>query len=299
MRDFLQRRQNVVEVDAATLNAKMLVLVNLFGEKWLSAKADHPLQRLWNRTDVLATNELLNFSHAVELLQRESPGWLRSKVKTIKAGSAGGSAGALFEIIALGLFSRQKCEVVPAPGVTPGFDGTLKLPDGAQVLLSIKNHGMSAREREFIEEAKSLDAEIQKIAEASSLRDIDLTVLAMEHLDKRDFEKLKDDISLCLAELKAGGTGYALDRPYQIIIKNLGDQYGPLSRFRSSSICRVISPVAKNEQVNFEDAIRKGCNNLYYQTKNVQGNEICRAILFRLSNSASATLCCDWAAWYF
>jgi hypothetical protein len=59
-----------------------------------------------------------------------------------------------------------------------------------------------------------------------------------------------------------------------------------------------MSPMAKNEQVNFEDAIRKGCENLYAHTKEETG-DACRMIILRLSNAASIACCKDWATWYF
>ncbi|HEX4196310.1 MAG TPA: hypothetical protein VHZ26_02620 [Caulobacteraceae bacterium] len=59
-----------------------------------------------------------------------------------------------------------------------------------------------------------------------------------------------------------------------------------------------MSPPHPNEQANFNDAIRKGCENLHKQTKSETG-DICRMIMLRLSNAASIARCKEWAAWYF
>jgi len=75
-------------------------------------------------------------------------------------------------------------------------------------------------------------------------------------------------------------------------------QYGPLSAFGMSSSCRIMSPIARNEQANFEEAIRKGCENLFKQTKGESG-AVCRMIILRLSNTASIARCREWATWYF
>ncbi|HEX4196311.1 MAG TPA: hypothetical protein VHZ26_02625 [Caulobacteraceae bacterium] len=136
--DYLAGRQNVVGVPKEELNGKLAALAEVFDLDWLSANGSHPLQTLWKRVDVLATNELLNFGDAVERLRGESADWLRGQVDKVKTGDAGESAGALFEILGLNLFSRDACQVIPAPRAKPGFDGTLVLPDESRILVSIK-----------------------------------------------------------------------------------------------------------------------------------------------------------------
>jgi hypothetical protein len=113
-----------------------------------------------------------------------------------------------------------------------------------------------------------------------------------------DFASLEADIANCLSEIKAGATGHDLERPYVIQLKGMAAQYGPLSAFAKSSGCRVMSPVARNEQTNFEDAIRKGCENLAKHTQAHTG-DVCRMIILRLSNAASMLRCERWANWYF
>jgi hypothetical protein len=298
MTDYLAGRQNVVQRDRAKLNAKLTALVELFDEAWLKQDGGHPLQRLWARKDALATNELLNFGDAVERLHLESPAWLKGKVRSIKTGDEGGSAGAVFEIVALNLFSRDDCQVIPAPDAMPGFDGTVVLKDGARILISVKNHGISTREREFLAEARAFDVEFQALLAMQSLSGLEVDIVASKHLNVGDFRSLKADIATCLAQLRAGNNGGILDRPYTIFVKDMADQYGPLSNFGMSSSCRIISPMAKNEQVNFEDAIRKGCANLQVHTKQESG-DACRMIILRLSNAASIARCKEWVTWHF
>jgi hypothetical protein len=297
-KDYLADRQNAVQADPEELNAMLATLVEVLGGDWLSADGGHPLQMLWGRRDALATSELLNFGDAVQRLHQESPGWLKGQVRLVKTGEAGQSAGALFEIIALSLFSRNSCRVIPASEGMPGFDGTVVLKDGARILISVKNHGMSTREREFLGNARAFDTEFQAQLATQSLRDVELNILATRSLNAGDFRSLEADIANCLREIKAGGTGRTLERPYFITLKGMVAQYGPLSAFATSSGCRIMSPLAKNEQSNFEDAIRKGCANLYAYTKEEAG-DVCRMIILRLSNAASMGRCKDWANWYF
>jgi hypothetical protein len=238
--DYLSKRPNVVQAPTTELNAKLAALAIAFDEAWLNADSAHPLQSLWRRQDALATNELLNFGDAVERLQQEAPAWLKGQVHNIKTGDAGQSVGAIFEILALNLFSRQYCRVIPAPDSMPGFDGTLLLNDGSRVLVSIKNHGLSSREQEFLAQAGAFDEEFKTQLGAHGFRDLEVNILAPKHLDAAAFQSMKTDIADCLADVKADRLGGELDRPYTISLKGMAAQYGPLSVFGMSSICRIM-----------------------------------------------------------
>lgn len=295
--NYLAQRQNVVKGEFEELNAKLAALALAFDQAWLTADDGHPLQALWARRDALATNELLNFGDAVQRLHAESRDWLAGQVHTIKTGDTGQSAGATFEILALNLFSRDFCRVEPAPHARPGFDGTLVLNDGSRILLSVKNHGLSSPEQVFQTRSKALDRAFQAQLARHGLNGVEVNVLAKQHLDEVAFKTLTDDIDTCLAKAKAGQQGIELDWPYSIVLKGMRDQYGPLSTGGLTSTCRVISPMAPNEQRNFDDAIRKGWENLLKHTKNE--TDVCRMVILRLSNSASIARCRAWAEWYF
>lgn len=293
--DYLTGRQNVVGAPKEELSGKLAALAEVFDLDWLAADGSHPLQTLWKRVDVLATNELLNFGDAVERLRDESADWLRGQADKVKTGDAGESAGAIFEILGLNLFSRDACRVIPAPKAMPGFDGTLVLPDGSRILVSIKNHGLSSRERSFLRDAKALDDEVQVDLRAHSLNGIELNVIAQRHLDDATFKTLTRHVMSCIAEMREPNPGRVTDWPYTITVRSLEPQFGPLSGAELSSGCRVMSPPHANEQANFNDAIRKGCENLHKQTKS-ETSGICRMIMLRLSNAASIARCKEWAA---
>jgi hypothetical protein len=298
MKDYLQHRQNVTQAGSAELNAKLHALTTVFGEDWLDAAGPHPLQLLWSRQDALATNELLNFGDAVERLHSVSPQWLKAQVELIKGGDSGQSAGAIFEIVGLNLFCRDTYRVIPAPAGKPGFDGTVLLKDGAAILVSLKNHGISSPERQFLASAREFDSEFQTQLKKSGLGNVEVNVTGFRYLEKADFRSLKGDMARCLLELRGGATGGVLERPYQLTFRDLSAQYGRLSTHDVSSCCRILAPMARNEQANFQDAIRKACDNLYVHTRGVTG-DFCRMIILRLSNSASLSRCKESATWYF
>ncbi len=105
------------------------------------------------------------------------------------------------------------------------------------------------------------------------------------------------DISVCLDQAKTGVKTREPLGPYGIILKNISGEFGELSSFMQSSVCKIFSPPAENEQTNFHEAIRKGVENLYSNTKGEAGN-VCRMIILRISNSASIISCAEWTRWY-
>jgi hypothetical protein len=95
------------------------------------------------------------------------------------------------------------------------------LNDDSRILVSIKNHGISSREQDFLAEAKAFDEEFKAQLGTQGLRDIEVTILAAKYLDAATFRGLKTDIANCLADVKAGRLGGELDRPYTIFLKGM------------------------------------------------------------------------------
>lgn len=76
MIDFLKDRQNVIDdISEKEINLWIEKMLNyLGGDIWLkkSRNVDHPIVKLWNRRDFMATNELVNFANAVNITFAQS-----------------------------------------------------------------------------------------------------------------------------------------------------------------------------------------------------------------------------------
>jgi hypothetical protein len=155
MIDHLANRQTAgLNAAPEELNAKFEALARHFGIDWLTAQGDNPLQKLWKRRDALATNELLNFGDAIENFEKVDPTWLTEKVEDVKTGDEGNRAGAIFELLGLNFYLFTGNTVLPSKGSNPGYDGVVQLTNHSSLLVSIKNHGMTAYERFFQKNAK-------------------------------------------------------------------------------------------------------------------------------------------------
>lgn len=261
--------------------------------------AGSPVQRLWQRVDELATNELLNFGDAVERWAARDQTWLAGQVKAIKGSDRGNADGAIFEILGLNLFKGTVRRVLPAPTSKPGFDGTLELADGSRVLVSLKNHGLSSYERGFLASAWRFDQSVQPMVANHRPDGAQVRVLFDALPDAAAWTAAKDETAKVLAR---GGSGIELGptgQPSRIAVHPIEQQFRPLSHSQPSSVCQVFAPQHRNEQDKFLDDIRKGCANLLRHTAHETSPDVCRMIVLRLSATASIGKCVEWANWYF
>ena len=106
MLDYLKNRFNPIrDVDLKLLNEMLCAVDNQFGEKWLKSGNANPVQLLWCREDPLATNELFLLGDAILRGQAVDQKWVQEQVKIIKSGDSNNRQGALFELLALSMFT--------------------------------------------------------------------------------------------------------------------------------------------------------------------------------------------------
>jgi hypothetical protein len=298
--NYLASRRCAVDGPSSELNAKLAALDAAFGSDWLKATPpSSPVQRLWQRQDELATNELLNFGDAVERWLAEAPDWLAGQVKAVKGKDQGNAAGAIFEILGLNLFDRDRCRVVPAPASKPGFDGTLELTDGSRVLVSAKNHGLSSYEKGFLAAARRFDEAFRKAALTLRPAGVQVRVLFDALPDTSAWLAVRQEVEKMLASSGQSPQLGPAGGPWSIVLMDIDASNQPLSTSQTSTICQVFAPQHKNEQNKFAEDIRKGCSNLLRHTKAETAADVCRMIILRLTATASIQACADWADWYF
>jgi hypothetical protein len=119
MSNHLRTRQNVLGAPVSEIEERLEAVASAFGIAWLKENRDHPLQKLWNRTDYLATNELVWFGDAILSMQSVDRKWTARELDKVKNETANNRKGAAFEIIGLGIFAKR-LRVVPSAGNNPG-----------------------------------------------------------------------------------------------------------------------------------------------------------------------------------
>ncbi|MDD3022020.1 MAG: hypothetical protein PHX61_13725, partial [Alphaproteobacteria bacterium] len=136
--------------------------VNIFTEDWLNSDTGHEIQKLWNRTDILASNELITLGVSIDKLKKVDPDWVKKQMNIIKTCEPNGRRGANYELIlaaALHNINGQTVDLLHPQ--TPTYDLILNLSTGCKICISIKNFAHSKKSQEFEKEAKSIESMVK------------------------------------------------------------------------------------------------------------------------------------------
>ena len=290
-----------------SLNERLEAIFANFGAAWLAEREDHPVRELWSRKDGLATCELLCFGDAIYSLSPTNPRWTSAPVEQIKAGNPSNRSGAIFELIGLNLFHCEAQRVTGAAKHNPGYDGTVTFSDGSSMLVSIKNHGMSSYEKLFRREAINIDNRFRLLLESRLDNGVQLFARADAYPSTENWEKLNEALNPLITELtkhpefaanldtKVNAT---IGHRWTIEISSTPRIYKPLSPLRLSAGVKIAAPPHPNERLNFWNSILQACSNMSKQTRNEPAG-VARALLIRLSRSASVRLYIEWLGNYF
>lgn len=234
-----------------------------FGLDWLAASnGTHKLQRLWQRSDSLATIELITLGDAIALVKAIDPVWMTDRIKDIKTSNAT-SHGHLFEVLGIAMLARTGMQVRPTRGNLPGVDALVSFADGFEVRLSMKNHDISDHERFFRERSLKTRMAVQESLQRKS-SSAQVLIESLEFLTEPDWVTVEKFISTVPAITSRPYKGEAIPKKVAIGISTLAPQAGAqaLAATHFSDTFIAISPHHKNEQKNFLDKVYKATANL-------------------------------------
>lgn len=296
MPDYLSARQNAVTqdpVEKIELNSYLETVADEFGSDWLERSDGNPVQQLWELKHAQATNELLTLGQAIRNLLQADPAWTRRQVSEMKSGDVGQRAGKTFEILGSNLFNGPGQRIVPAPEGQAGYDGTVFLDDGSSLLVSIKNHGITSHETEFLGKAEGIYREFLECVRRSGANARKMFIEALRRPTSGDWLTLHRQVQ----DMFSGESPEESDA-WQGRVEPLPAEWSPLSSRHLSYGFMLLAPFHQNEQKNFEENIRKGIANLEKHCP-VVGQDVCRTLFLRLSATASMSHCAKWATDYF
>ena len=267
--DFLKHRQCVIDdIPEDTINAWISKMLNyLGGDIWLkkSKNVNHPIVKLWNRKDFMATNELINFANAVNIMDGIDSKWTKNTMKNVAGKDYNNAHGAIFEILALSVFAESNCKVIPASMGNPGIDGRVEFSNGSALNLSIKYYGTSQPEQQFQSYMKEIVSEVEKELKKRAVISADIVLEFKIYPDSpNDKKKIKELVFKALLQyeenLTRAGIFILNDELVNIIIRPIKG-YNLANNPRSYKIVAV-SPMHKNEYKNLRDKLDDACANL-------------------------------------
>lgn len=258
--------------DPAYAELAFQAIERAFNPLWLGVEGNHPIKKLWNRSDRLATVELFVFGAALEKLQRTQPEWLKMTLKKVKTNMP--YIGFITEIITCAQLEVIKGKLEPAGNNQKGYDLVASYEHGAKHFISVKNHDMSEAQKEFNQHSKhvrnlwrhKLKLEKQSLA---------LRVISDRPLSKEDFDHVKryiqNDIDIWNRE------SVRISEGVTVIVVPLYRSEGSLSKNHTSDMFMVVAPGPASEQLRFERSIVAAAANM---KKNIAVDEKAFNVIF-------------------
>lgn len=277
------------------LNAANEKLTTYFNKKWLESNNKHPLQILWRRTDLLAKAELFCIGKNIETIENSNPDWVKQKVRKIKSNDMGTAYGAIFEILAAGMFERGKNhEVILPPPDNPGFDLIAKFKDNARMNVSCKNHLKSRYSKEFDDESAKFKERFVNLCKSLKVN-VQCVISSNIYPSKyREWKILETSI----IDFMLTAVNNGLSAEYQcfkaenwtVYISNLSDYEKKCSKINISYNLIIMAQFHQNELRNLRGHLNDGLDNLSTHGP-IQNNDNINIIFVNLGDNYSLDFC--------
>lgn len=296
---FIERRRHNLKASAEEIEKVLESLAHHFSLKWLTKRGSHPLQKLWERTDELATHELYFFGTCLLRMYHLSPKFVKKQISHIKSDTINNQLGAFFEIIGLGILNSKDQITEPTKGNNPGFDGIIHLSKEKDMRISLKNYGLSSTHRQFLENCKKLEKLIVKGLKERKISPIQIVIDSpFEYPSDKSWESLFHNFPIILDQLQGDSRFVLFDKIWMVMWGDLIKEKGELDKYQNSYTLIVSSVLHKNERKNLFDKIDSACNNLLKHS-DIENDQIENAVFIHLPESASILQCEESVKGYF
>lgn len=308
-------RQNGLTISDQELERYMSILEVHFGLKWLEERGDHPIQMLWKRSDILATNELYTLAFSIETVNKIDSSWMKDQLKLAKGKDENNRRGAIFEIIGLNLMNNSEHPVSPARLNQAGYDGILKRTDATEVRVSIKNYGKSTFQKSFEKKAQTLESKVVALLNKHSYPPTQVVIdFPSQFPTENDWKMLEDKMDEIFKIKRNDKDPFsAMVEPVDNKIKLSSDNgrvifylfIAPIlvkkemihDKYRTYTLL-VTAPYHQNEYKNLFSKIDLACANLLKHSASETDNVI-NSILLHVPNTVSVKTCEQWLSEYF
>jgi hypothetical protein len=297
---YFGNRQNGTKAPEEEMERIFKCIADHFSLKWIKSKRSHPLQKLWNRKDILATNELYFFGSCLQRMAAINSKWTRSQVQQIKSDQSNNQLGAFFEINGLGLLNSLQQRTHPATGNNPGFDGTLILDETRAMRLSLKNYGDSYYYKEFENWGKKVEECVQKVIKEKRIKPLQIIIDAVKGFPgKAEWESLIQNIPIVFDQIEsASSNSFAIDDFWLFMYGDIKDDEQEFHPAYNSYQLILLSPYDKNEEKNMLSKLEGACANLTKHSR-FENESIINAVFIHLPELASMEKCFEWSEQYF
>ena len=277
-----------LDIPAEKSTLALATVEQSFGLDWLSSTdGTHKLQRLWQRSDSLATIELVTLGDAIALVRAIDAMWVAGRIGDIKSNHAI-SHGHLFEILGIAMLARAGMQVRPTRGNLPGVDALVSFGDEFEVRVSMKNHDLSEHERFFRERSLKTRTAVHKTLQKKG-SSAQIVVDALECLTEPDWVRVQNFIDTIPSIISHPYKNEVIHKKVSVGVSKLAPIAGipKFAEMNFSDTFIAVSSHHKNEQKNFLDKVYKATANLRKHTK--RSERAANVVFMRLHPTASIT----------
>lgn len=301
MTTHMHGRQNVLTRGLDELEACLAAIAKSFDIAWLSdTDGEHPLQKLWRRKDVLATNQLIIFGDSLSVMRGINENFVRKHVQIIKSDvEPNNRKGSFFEIIGLRLLHKPPAQqIVPTRSNQPGYDGSLRLKNGLRLELSLKNYGTSTHELWVRDQCRALESAFVSSLKTSGRTGLELRAIAKGYPGTDDWVRLNRSLTDILSHTSKPGET-ARDGFWSVSVHPISSEFHPLSQKNLSHLVTMLVPQHQNEKQNLISKLDKAYANANKHAVGVGEQNVCRAVMVHIPPTADMSACKQWADQYF
>lgn len=266
-------------------HAKMSIraVEEAFDVRWLGQEGIHRIQSVWARRDPLASAELVCFGGALMRVHNFAPDWLKKTVRRIKKTPAD-AHGLIAEILTFGQLSVPDGSLELAADSEAGFDAIAHHGNGWRHFISVKNHDISDKEKQFQQAGRRIRRAWQNRIRLEG-RSGGVVVISQVPFEAHHEAAI---INLFKSEQASFGTRLLFDEAIYVSWGGPYDHIRPLNKARLSDHVVVIAAQPTSEQDRFKTGLRKAIQQM---EKHVPAEpNTCRIIHMRVHESADIDL---------
>jgi hypothetical protein len=285
-----------------------------FSTNWLTKETNNPIQKLWNRKDILSSNELYSLGCSLKTINKLNPNWLKQQVKIIKGTDENNRNGALFEIFALNILHNELLHPIsPARKNQSGYDAILNCADDLKLRVSVKNYGKSGFQKDFETQCENLVPTIKRLLEKYSYPPSQVFLDFQDYYPNlENFKRVKSDLDIAFKTIKDSkekfyGQAELIDKSKERSVENTRVNFIliisplPIEDLDDNYTSFTFISTAKyhnNENRNLYSKIDKACENLAKHS-NIESDLIKNILIIKIPNTISLEISATWVKDYF
>jgi len=273
-------------------NSSLRQIKDVFGIKWLESHGDHPLMKLWIRTDAFASIQLHQFGYSLRKIKYLNPKWFDDAIDKIIKNNTGERRGVVLEVLVASQLHSPPDRVVELPHPNnPGYDIKVKHSNNSVIYYQVKNNNWSNQYYIMKEKARS----VEEILEAN-LGSEALQVIIKINIEpeERDWHSLKDQLPTLLRDTSPEEDAERnIEGRWIIRIRKLHAPGNRLHPTKKTYVMQLITPIPQTEKNNIAGDIDEACDVL--EKKKEQDTETSINIaLICVPLDAPFALCSEW-----